>query len=128
MKSQLSPSSMSEISKEELNVLRTFVKPERITEEEVTFHKEKKICLVCKTQVSRIMYSCPECTALYCAKCSNALSNVENACWVCSTPFNESKPSRPYEKEKGEDLEFEESLRKNDQKNQGDKTLKKGAS
>lgn len=128
MKSQLFPSKISDISKEELNVLRTFVRPERITEEEVIFHKEKKICLVCKTQVSRVMYSCPECTALYCIKCSNALSNVENACWVCNTPFNELKPSSPYEKEKEEELEFEENLRKKNQENQSVKTLKKGMS
>jgi len=125
MKSQLSPGKISEISNEDLNVLRTFVRPEKITEEEVIFHKEKKICLVCKTQVSRVMYSCPECSALYCIKCSDALSNLENACWVCNTSFNDTKPSRPYEKEKEEELVDKESVHNNNQEKQGVKTLKK---
>ena len=27
-----------------------------------------------------------------------ALTNLENACWVCNAPFDESKPSKPYKK------------------------------
>ena len=69
-------------------------KPQNITEEEVIFHREKKICLVCKAMVSKLVYMCPECDALYCAKCSEALSNLDNACWVCNSPFDESKPSK----------------------------------
>ena len=110
MKSQLSSSKISDISEEKLNVLRTFVRPERITEEEVTFHKEKKICLVCKAHVSRVMYTCPECDALYCIKCSDALSNTENACWVCSTPFDDLKPTRPFEKETEEKEVIDEEV------------------
>jgi len=73
-------------------LFRITKRPSKITEEEVTFHKEKKICLVCKSKVARVNYICPECDALYCIKCSEALSNTENACWVCNTPFDESKP------------------------------------
>ena len=72
--------------------LSVFIKPQLITEEEVTFHKEQKICLVCKSKVSRTMYMCPKCDALYCIKCSDALSNLENMCWVCDTQIDESKP------------------------------------
>ncbi|MFX1338925.1 MAG: hypothetical protein ACFFDK_09975 [Promethearchaeota archaeon] len=74
-------------------------RPEKITEEEVSISKEKKICLVCKGKVSRAVYICPKCDALYCNNCSQALSNLENACWVCNTPFDESKPVKPYKKE-----------------------------
>ena len=42
------------------------------------------------------MYTCPKCDALYCIKCSDTLSNLENACWVCNTPFDDSKPTKPY--------------------------------
>ena len=42
------------------------------------------------------MYTCPACDALYCIKCSDSLSNLENACWVCNTPFDESKPTKPF--------------------------------
>jgi len=52
--------------------------------------------LVCKGKTLRTIYLCPECDALYCNKCSTALSNLENACWACNTPFDPSKPVKPY--------------------------------
>ena len=39
-------------------------------------------------------------------KCAQAMSDLENMCWVCETPFDESKPIRPYKKQ-AEELEFE---------------------
>ncbi|MFX1457416.1 MAG: hypothetical protein ACFFDB_18775 [Promethearchaeota archaeon] len=66
------------------------------TEAEVTFHREKKICLVCKRDLERLNYICPKCNALYCNNCSEELSNLENACWVCNEPFDESKPTKPF--------------------------------
>lgn len=74
--------------------LSMFSRPQKLTEEEVTVSKEKKICLVCKNKVFRLNYICPECYALYCVKCSDVLSDLENACWVCETPFDETKPVR----------------------------------
>ncbi len=74
-------------------------KPSQITEQEVSFYREQKICLVCKGTVSRLNYICPKCSALYCIKCSETLSELENMCWVCQTPFDESKPVKPYKKE-----------------------------
>ena len=70
----------------------TQIKPKKLTEEEITFYKEQKICIVCKGKTSRLTYICPVCEALYCVNCSTALSNLENACWVCETAFDESKP------------------------------------
>ena len=85
--------------KEELkDFLKIFTKPKTITEQEVNFSIEKKMCLVCKSKVSRLNYVCPECEVLYCVRCSNTLSTLENACWVCETPFDEGKS-----KEKGGD-------------------------
>ena len=79
-------------SEEELKeTLRLFTRRQKFTEEEVAFHKEKKICLVCKGHVTRLSYICPGCDALYCVKCSDALSDLENVCWVCETPFDETK-------------------------------------
>jgi len=75
------------------DILRVFAKPERITEEEVTISKEKKTCLVCKGKLTRAMYICPVCNTFYCEKCSNTLISIENACWVCETPFDDSKPT-----------------------------------
>jgi hypothetical protein len=73
------------------NILKIFAKPNMITEEEINYSIEKKRCLVCKGKVSRLNYICPRCNVLYCLRCSNALSNLENACWVCEIPFDEEK-------------------------------------
>jgi hypothetical protein len=87
-----------EVRKDEkmINVLGVFAKHQKVTEEEVTFHKEMKICLICKGKISRLSYICPGCYALYCVKCSEGMVNLENACWVCNEPFDESKPSTPF--------------------------------
>ncbi|MFX0098393.1 MAG: B-box zinc finger protein [Candidatus Hodarchaeota archaeon] len=69
-----------------------FTRPKTITEEEITYYREQKVCLVCKGKVSRLNYICPECSALYCNNCSEALSNLENACWSCNEPFDPEKP------------------------------------
>jgi general stress protein 26 len=72
-------------------------RPKRITEEEVIFHKEKKICLVCKKEILKFNYVCPKCEIFYCMNCGQALVNLENACWVCNTPIDESKPSKSFD-------------------------------
>ncbi|MFX1325521.1 MAG: hypothetical protein ACFE8N_11220 [Promethearchaeota archaeon] len=88
--------------KEELQIreslFRLYERPEHINEEEISFLREKKICLVCKGDVSRLSYICPKCNALYCDSCSIELSYLENMCWVCNEPFDESKPTRPFKK------------------------------
>ena len=88
-------------------------RPKDITEEEVIYHKEQEICLVCKGSTSRLTYICPDCKTLYCIKCSEALTDLENACWVCNTPIDPSKPSKPYEKgEERPKLEISEKDKK----------------
>jgi len=77
--------------------------PGNVTEEQVMFHKQQKICLVCKGKILRTNYLCPQCDALYCNKCSAALSDAENACWVCNAPFDEKKPSMPFKQEPKEE-------------------------
>jgi len=74
-----------------------YTRPDRITEEEVIFHKEKKICLVCKKKILKLNYICPKCEIFYCMNCGQALANLENACWVCNTPIDESKPSKSFD-------------------------------
>jgi len=65
----------------------------QITEEKITIHKEKKSCLVCKGEVERFnVYICPKCDTIYCENCARTLTNLENACWVCNTPFDTLKP------------------------------------
>lgn len=69
-----------------------FKRPARITEDEISVAKEKNICLVCKGELSRLNFICPECKAMYCVRCSEALANLENACWACNSPIDPSKP------------------------------------
>ena len=78
----------------------------QITEDNLTIHKEQKICLVCRSEIKGYMYSC-ECNANYCESCAQALTKLENACWVCNAPMDQSKPIKPYKKdEEGIDLKI----------------------
>jgi len=96
----------------ESQVLGIFTRPQKVTEEEVIFHREQKICLVCKGKLLRSIYLCPECDALYCLKCSDALSTMENVCWSCYTPIDPTKPVKLKEKEDGKDIEVSKGLKK----------------
>jgi len=72
-------------------------RPKKITEEEVSIYKEKKICLVCKGSASKFTYICNNCEALYCHNCAETLSNLENQCWVCDAPIDDTKPVKHQE-------------------------------
>ena len=85
--------------KSDIKVRGIFTKPEKVTEEEVSISKEKKICLVCKGKVEGILFMCTDCGAFYCIKCSDAISNLENACWACNEAIDKSKPVKMPEKE-----------------------------
>ncbi len=83
-------------------------RPEEITEEQITFYKEQKICLVCKGKTIRYIYVCPKCETLYCEHCARTVEDTENACWYCGIAFDESKPIRPYKKEEAEVVDMED--------------------
>ncbi|MFX1394142.1 MAG: B-box zinc finger protein [Promethearchaeota archaeon] len=89
-------------------------RPAKISEKEVTFYREQKVCLVCKGEaISFNIYVCPSCEALYCRKCALALSELENACWACDNPLDESKPTQIYKKELEEvEIEISENSEK----------------
>ena len=79
------------------SLFRITKRPDNITEEEVTYHKEQKICLVCKGSVGGFnTYICTKCDALYCENCARALSDLENACWACNEPLDKTKPTTPF--------------------------------
>ena len=76
---------------------------QKITAEEVTYFKEKKICLVCKGNIEGFNnYICPKCEVLYCENCARTLIDLENTCWVCDIPMDESKPSKPFKRKEDE--------------------------
>ena len=55
---------------------------------------------MCKGKVSEFnIFLCPKCETFYCAKCAQALVELENMCWACSGPIDKSKPVKTYEKE-----------------------------
>ncbi len=81
------------------DILHAFTRPQKLTEEEVSISKEKKICLMCKGKVGGNIFMCTDCGTFYCQKCSEALSNLENACWACDTQIDKSKPVKLPEKE-----------------------------
>jgi len=77
--------------------LEAIARRQALTEEEISISKEKKICLVCKRKLSGFnLFLCPDCETFYCDNCAKKLSEIENECWVCNTPFDESKPSKAY--------------------------------
>jgi len=88
---------------ESLDFLNVFARPRKVTEEEVSVSKEKKVCLVCKGRVTRYdIYICPKCNSLYHQKCAKVLEGNENACWACDAPFDESRPGQLEKKEEAE--------------------------
>lgn len=97
-----------------LNIMEIFTKSMKVTEEEVSISKEKKICIVCKGKVQRNnIYLCPDCNTFYCQKCSNSLIDLENACWVCDTVIDESRPVKVSAKIKEIELEKNEHKKSN---------------
>lgn len=92
---------------------KTLKSPHKITEEEVSHYKEKKICLVCKANIEGFNnYICPKCEVLYCDHCAHSLIDLENTCWVCDAPLDESIPSKPY-KRKEVETPIKKALKKN---------------
>jgi len=74
----------------------------RISEEQISIHTERKVCLVCKGDVERFnVFICPKCNAIYCENCARALTDLENICWSCNIPIDPSKAMKPYDKDKG---------------------------
>lgn len=93
--------SIKEKPKKEIKVedslFRIAQRPAQITEEEVTYYREQKICMICKGKVAGFdIFLCPKCGTIYHEKCARVLSNAENACWVCNEPIDNSKPSKPF--------------------------------
>jgi tetratricopeptide (TPR) repeat protein len=77
---------------------RNLVVATQIIEEKVTISKEKKICLVCKSEVFGFSYAC-KCGANYCENCARAVSDLENVCWICETQIDYSKPIKVFKEE-----------------------------
>ncbi len=96
------------LEKIEFSLLEMLLKdnPPEIVKEQIVYHIENRICLICKSNVGGFnTYLCVKCGVLYCIKCARALSELENLCWVCKNPIDISKPTRKIAIEEIEALE-----------------------
>ncbi|MFX1479667.1 MAG: hypothetical protein ACFFCI_16210, partial [Promethearchaeota archaeon] len=84
----------------------------QIKEGQITVLKERKICIICKGDILGYMYAC-QCNALYCDKCAQALTEIENACWVCGAPIDITKPIKPYKEEEIREIKVIKDNKKN---------------
>jgi len=91
IKIEINLETSGELKKRTGDIMGVFTRPPKISEEEIRFHKELRICLVCKEKIKGFNFMCTDCSALYCKKCSKNLSTTENACWVCDTAFIDPK-------------------------------------
>jgi tetratricopeptide (TPR) repeat protein len=81
-------------------LIKRKVDMEQVIEKKVTIYDELKICMVCKgSAVGFNIYICPQCSSIYCKGCAEAVIEIENACWICELPIDESRPSQLIEKE-----------------------------
>ena len=82
----------------------TELSDEQLSEEEVTFYREQKICLVCKGTTLGFTYICPDCKALYCEKCARSLIDLENACWICNSAIDKTKTVKIHKRKEIKDF------------------------
>ncbi len=76
------------------------MKMERVSEGEFTVYKGSQTCLVCKGNAEGFnIYICPTCNSIYCNGCTQAVIDLENQCWSCNSPIDNSKPVKPYKPE-----------------------------
>ena len=70
--------------------------------------------MVCKRNITGFssLFICTECKSLYCKKCAQALSVLENMCWACDAQIDESKPMKPFKSEEEMELEISEEPQK----------------
>ena len=67
------------------------MKKKKLTEEEITFYKEQKICLICKGKTKGFVLICSHCDVIYCKKCAEYLIDLENQCWACHEVLDPTK-------------------------------------
>ncbi len=101
-------SSKTEIEKSEyegpkisLVTTLSYSRPEDFSEEDILFSREQTLCIVCKTFLQKFtkIFICPQCKSIYCAKCAEELIKIDNMCWGCAGPIDDSKPISPIKQE-----------------------------
>jgi hypothetical protein len=82
-----------------VSTLEIYSRPDDLSDEDIQYFREQTLCMVCKTlQIGFCkIYICPECKSLYCEKCAKELIQIDNMCWGCMGPIDDSKPIKPSE-------------------------------
>jgi len=102
-----------------------------ITEDDIKIAKERRICLVHKGPITGFSFICPECGAIYCQKCVEAIQEIENTCWSCNTSLDPTKPSKAIKKKEVTEDIIEDDGKDEDithKKSPKEEILKKGIS
>ncbi len=113
IKSVRSPTVLK-VEEKKQNLLATFTRSRRATEEEISISKEKKTCLVCKNKVKNFRVFICECGAFYCDTCAHALIGLENQCWACEKALDESVPMNVPEKKEVQITNEDKNVHKKD--------------
>ncbi|MHA1791728.1 MAG: hypothetical protein ACTSVI_03725 [Promethearchaeota archaeon] len=70
-----------------LLVFMFYLRP-KLIKRRLTKFEDVNICTVHKGPVEKgLTYICPECGAIYCTKCAQALYNNNDSCWQCGSPI-----------------------------------------
>jgi hypothetical protein len=79
----------------------SYSRPEDLSEQDLLYFREQTLCTVCRTSLVGFssIFICPECKTLYCEKCARELVKIDNMCWGCSGPIEESMPIKPIKQE-----------------------------
>ncbi len=84
-----------------LTTLESYSRPDDLSDQDIQYFREQTLCIICKAKMLGFndVFICPQCKSIYCEKCAQELIKLENMCWVCSGPIDDSKPISPIKQE-----------------------------
>ncbi len=98
-----------------LSEVLSYSRPSDISIKEIELYRKQTICLVCKKKLKGFIdvFICPKCKSFYCDNCAQILTQLENMCWSCNNPIDDSKPIKPFKIEEDDiDITISEGSRK----------------
>ena len=98
-----------------LSEVLSYSRPSDISIKDIELYRKQTICLVCKKKLKGFIevFICPNCKSFYCNNCAQILTKLENMCWSCNNPIDDSKPIKPFKIEEDDiDITISEGSRK----------------
>ncbi|MCK4687820.1 MAG: hypothetical protein KAT66_06805 [Candidatus Lokiarchaeota archaeon] len=104
----------SEVLTSSLSEVLSYSRPSDISTKDIELYRKQTICLVCKKKLKGFIdvFICPNCKSFYCDNCAQILTQLENMCWSCNNPIDDSKPIKPFKIEEDIDISISEGSRK----------------